>query len=119
MGNTDDLSDYYARLRDELNPGLFVSESMSHRIMNVEWSIAGDPVETIRTCIFEIREVLAARGSSENPLLEILTKSSSGDELKKDFLRVWNCNTEIHTLPKLESLAVLAIYCFTQVLFRN
>jgi hypothetical protein len=117
--NTDDLSDYYARLRDELNPGLFVSEYMSHRIMNVEWSIAGDPVETIRTCIFEIRVILATRGFSEKPLLEILARSSSGDELKKDFLYVWNCNAGIHTLPKLESLAVLAIYCFTQVLFQN
>jgi hypothetical protein len=117
--NTEELSAFYANLRDVLNPSFFVSESVSHRVMNVEWAIAGDSAETIRTCIFEIKEVMAARGFGNDLLLEVLTQSSSGEALQNNFLRIWYSRATIDELPELESLAVLAVYCFTQILFKD
>jgi hypothetical protein len=114
----EELSAYYALLQEELNPTIFVTEWVSHRLMNVEWSISGNLSETTEICISEIREILAARGLNEELLLEIVSMSKSSEELRGDFMRAWNSPVSLAETGNVKGLAQLAVYCFSHIIFK-
>jgi hypothetical protein len=114
----EELSAYYALLRKELNPTIFVTEAVSFRLMNVEWSIFGSLSETTETCISEIREVLAARGFNEELVLEIVSMSKASEALRGDFMRAWNSPVSLAKTGDVQGLAQLAVYCFSHIIFK-
>lgn len=116
--SVEELSAYYAQLRERLNSNNFVTEWLSHRVMNVEWAISGDFFETIGTCICEIREVMAARGFEEDLLMELLLVANVGDGLRGEFMQAWNSQISLAEVHDLESLAELAVFCFSHVIYR-
>lgn len=113
----DDLSAYYGKLRAELNPSIFVSDRVSHWLMNVEWSISEKFTETVDTCISLIREILIAWGLGEELLFEVLSTSPASSSIHTEFLRIWNSQIPSTEAHDIEELAVLAVYCFAHIVF--
>lgn len=113
----DELIAYYDKLREELNPSIFVSERVSHWLMNVEWSISEKFAETVDTCVSQIREIIVAWGLSENLLFEVLSTSPANSTARTDFLRIWNAQILSNEAHEIEAVAELAIYCFTHIVF--
>ncbi len=115
--DTKALSAYFAQLQQQLNPAMWTSEWMSHRIMNVECSISGNMLETVETCIVCTRDVMTVRELGDDRLLECLSASMASDELRARFMRAWNHPASFAEAKDLDQLAELAIYCFLHMLF--
>ena len=113
----DELIAYYDKLREELNPSIFVSERVSHWVMNVEWSISEKFVETVDTCVSQIREIFVAWGFSENLLFEVLSTSPTNSTVRTDFLHIWNSQILSNEAHEIEAVAELAVHCFTHIVF--
>lgn len=109
--------DYFRSIQRELNPSIFVTEWMSHRLMDVEWSIGENANDTTKRCILGINEFLTARNFTPDLVQKVLINAPASPSTKSEFTNLWQHPDLPIESTDADALALLAIYCFTHVAF--
>lgn len=110
---------YFEKLKQELNPTIWVTEWLSHRLMDVEWVLDESAEKTISHCISGIDEILTARGFEKDLVYEILGKAAESQQTKAEFERAWQNQLSFIESQDIDALASLSIYCFLHVAFTH
>jgi hypothetical protein len=108
---------FFAKLKEELNPTIWVTEWLSHRLMDVEWVLDESAEKTINHCISGIDEILTARGFENGLVHEILEKATEPSQTKAEFERAWQQQALVIESQDIDALALLSIYCFLHIAF--
>jgi hypothetical protein len=110
-------NDYFEQLKQELNPTIWVTEWMSYRLMDVEFSLDQSAEAVIRLCLEGTREFLSARSFGGDLVEKIVNTAPYTTETKLSFNRAFKDDLIDFQDGDLESGVKLALYCFLHVAF--
>lgn len=109
--------DYFEKLKRELNPTIWVTEWMNHRLMDVEFSLDQSAEAVIQHCLEGIRNFLSARSFGSDLVKKIVDIAPFATETKLSFSRAFKDDLIDFQDGDLESGVRLALYCFLHVAF--
>jgi hypothetical protein len=111
---TIDPSEFFWKLREELNPTIFTTEWLGNHLLAVDFAIGDRPRAVIEACVAGAREILDARRFPAVVLTQIVESSDFRADVKRDFLQAWNAQN----WEPSDAVQLLAIYAFSHVAFR-
>jgi len=109
--------EYFEHLKRELNPTIWVTDWMSHRLMNVEFSLDQNAETVIKVCLEGIRGFLSARSFGSDLVEKIVDAAPYTAKAKLSFNRVFKSDLVELQDGDLEADVNLALYCFLHVAF--
>jgi len=108
---------YFEDLTQELNPTVWVTEWMSHVLMDVELSLHKGEDMVMHTCLKGIRHCLSTRGFGTDLVQKIVDAAPYTDEEKVAFNQAFRGESSVIQHRNVEPVVLLAIHCFLHVAF--
>lgn len=108
---------YFRKLKQELNPSIFVGDILSHIVMNVEWSLDEDAEVVVSACVNGSAETLQTRGLGANVVRKVVDAAPFSEIAKAELEIVFKNPKTTAVSCDPENLALLSIYCFLHVAF--
>ena len=102
-------TEYFQTLRREKNPSLWVTDWMSQRLMDVEWSLDSGAEAVIELCIENNKEFIQARGFNSQAVTEILINFPYPEQVKADYRLMFNKDAAAVQASVGEELVLLSI----------
>lgn len=115
---SESLSSFFNDLQRQLNPTIFTTEWVSHRIMHVDFAMLDGDLATVKTCFEEMDLILKEREFPISVLEQIVDQSTSTPELKHAFWTAWQNRDEIHENQLHRDFMFFVVECFARLVFR-
>lgn len=123
---SDELSTFFYELQRQLNPTIFTTDWVGHRLMHVDFAMIDGDLATVKTCFEEMDLILRERGFPITVLEQIVDLHAVSEEMKDTFWNAWRVKGElcqVHfgshlNLSPNNAFVFFVVECFTRLVFR-